>query len=82
MRHLRRGRRIPPAIARALASCRDCAAYPTEHYMLPRSLWLSVVPSGRGRLCLGCLEKRLGRPLAESDFSELPDDWPRRGSPS
>jgi hypothetical protein len=71
---LRRGRRIPSPIARALASCPDCEAYPTEHCMLPRSLWLAVVLSGRGRLCLSCLKKRLGRPLVESDFSEPPDD--------
>jgi hypothetical protein len=72
-RLVRRRQRIPSSLTRALASCRDCDCYPTEHYMLPRTLWLSVVPSGRGRLCLTCLEKRLGRPLATTDFCELPD---------
>jgi hypothetical protein len=72
-RFFRRGRRAPWSVARALASCRDCDCYPTEHYMLPRKLWLSVVPSGRGRLCLNCLAKRLGRPLVEADFTEMPE---------
>jgi hypothetical protein len=72
-RFLRRGRPIPWSIARTLATCRDCDTYPTEHYMLPRKLWLSVVPGGRGRLCLACLAKRLGRPLVEADFSEQPE---------
>ncbi len=38
--------------------------------MLP---WLSVMPGGRGRLCLACLTKRLGRLLVAADFSEQPE---------
>jgi hypothetical protein len=42
--------------------------------MLRLDLWLQAVPSGRGCLCLACLEKRLGRPLVAEDFGELPFD--------
>ena len=72
-RILRSGRRIPSRLARRLASCRDCEAYPTQHYMLSREMWLSVVPGARGRLCLDCLARRLGRPLVAADFTEQPD---------
>jgi len=39
--------------------------------MLKRDLWLQAVPSGRGRLCLACLAKRLGRPVVAEDFGDL-----------
>jgi hypothetical protein len=70
LRFLRRGRRIPFDLAGRLASCRDCDRENPESYMLKRDLWLKAVPSGRGRLSLACLTKRLGRPLANEDFGE------------
>lgn len=52
--------------------CLDCGIdtyvigeYP---YHLRDELWHAVVPGGRGMLCLGCLEVRLGRPLRQKDF--------------
>jgi hypothetical protein len=39
-----------------------------EHYMLRDDIWLSVVNSNKGMLCIKCLEKRLNRPLNSNDF--------------
>jgi hypothetical protein len=71
-RFLRRGRRIPSALGRLLARCRDCDCENREFYMIAKSLWLQSVPSGRGCLCLACLAKRLGRPLVAADFTDAP----------
>jgi hypothetical protein len=60
-------------LARRLAVCRDCDRDDPESYMLKRYLWLKAVPSGRGLLCLACLEKRLGRPLVAEDFGQPPE---------
>jgi hypothetical protein len=72
-RFLQRGRRIPFDLAGRLAVCRDCDRDDPEFYMLKRELWLKAVPSGRGVLCLACLEKRLGRPLVAEDFGTPPE---------
>lgn len=69
---LRSGRRLPWRLADRLASCRDCDRKGPEFYMLKRDLWLKAVPTGRGRLCLACLAKRLGRSLVTDDFDDLP----------
>jgi hypothetical protein len=74
MRFLRRGGRIPFDLAGRLARCRDCDRENPESYMLTRDLWRKAVPSGRGRLCLACLTKRLGRPLADEDFGQPPGE--------
>lgn len=71
-RLLRQRRRISAALTARLTSCRDCDRPDPESYMLPRCLWLQAVPSGRGRLCLACLSRRLGRPLTFNDFGDLP----------
>lgn len=39
-----------------------------EHYMLVDPVWNKVHTSAIGMLCIGCLEKRLGRKLVPSDF--------------
>lgn len=48
-----------------------------EFYFINIDLWLSAVGSKNGMLCIGCLEKRLGRMLISSDFTlayiNLPD---------
>lgn len=61
--------------------CKDCGeiviharwnpgkAY--EHYMVHGSLW-EEVGGGRGHLCIGCLEERLGRQLDKGDFPDIP----------
>jgi hypothetical protein len=39
-----------------------------EHYFIHTEIWLSVVPTTSGMLCIGCLEDRLNRQLDPSDF--------------
>jgi len=38
-----------------------------EYYMVLRAIW-QAFGVGRGMLCLGCLERRLGRFLTPADF--------------
>lgn len=38
--------------------------------MLDNIVWISAVPEIRGMLCIGCLEKRLGRKLIFKDFED------------
>lgn len=40
-----------------------------EYYFVHTELWLSVVDSNKGMLCVGCLESRLGRELTSADFT-------------
>jgi hypothetical protein len=41
-----------------------------EHYMLKDKVWLSVVSSKKGMLCISCLEVRLKRRLTYKDFND------------
>jgi hypothetical protein len=41
-----------------------------EFYFISTELWLSIVGSVQGMLCIGCLEIRLGRKLNSKDFIE------------
>ena len=41
--------------------------------MLKDAVWLQAVPSGRGQLCLSCLQKRLGRRLRREDCADSDD---------
>ena len=36
------------------------------------SLLMSMFPKPRGMLCIGCLEKRIGRRLTKNDFQDCP----------
>lgn len=40
-----------------------------EFYFIKTEIWLSVMPSTKGMLCIGCLEGRLGRRLQKDDFT-------------
>jgi len=54
-------------------TCLDCAACTLclgEYYMVTDQVWSSV--ADRGMLCIGCLEKRLGRMLHARDFTDVP----------
>ena len=42
-----------------------------EHYFVNLPVWMSAVGSKTGMLCIGCLEKRLGRELTSSDFPSV-----------
>ena len=52
-------------------ACTDChvdvVAIGESWYMLTDRIWQQI--RGRGMLCLGCVEQRLGRPLEPNDFS-------------
>ncbi len=53
-----------------------------EHYFVNTDLWLSVVGSKTGMLCISCLEGRLGRKLVASDFPNVTINNPRFESKS
>jgi hypothetical protein len=79
-RLLHANRKIPPDLLARLAGCRDCDRPDPESYMVSNGLWRAAVPSGRGRLCLACLTRRLGRHLHPADFGSMPID-PITGEP-
>lgn len=72
--------------------CDDCGVDTTpeppagwEYYMVHDPVWAAAgmpVPDdpegfvGEGILCIGCLEKRLGRKLTPDDFTGAPVNWP------
>ena len=65
--------------------CIDCdvdtgKAY--EFYFIKTELWLSVMPSIAGMLCIGCLEDRLGRMLRTDDFTDASINSPHHGQKS
>ncbi len=51
--------------------CNGCGCRP-EYYMVSASVWKSVRRDGDRFLCLSCVENRLDRNLAQSDFPDLP----------
>jgi hypothetical protein len=57
--------------------CLDCGVDTgaiDEYYRVTNELWARVNPGGDGMLCIGCLEKRLGRELTPDDFPSCSDD--------
>lgn len=69
------------AWSRARFMCVDCGKDTCggEYYMVSSELWAAsgLGPTG-GMLCLADLERRIGRPLAYSDFTAIvPRDWHR-----
>jgi Protein of unknown function (DUF2695) len=52
-------------------SCKDCASDYDEDYMVQNDVW-KACGAGDGMLCIGCLEKRIGRKLRRQDFTDLP----------
>lgn len=48
-------------------ACDDCGSY-GYGYMLQDDVWLAAKGSHEGLLCLGCVEKRIGRGLVADDF--------------
>lgn len=60
--------------------CLDCrvdTGKAHEHYFVSTSIWLTVVGSNKGMLCVGCLEGRLGRKLVKADFTSAHINNPR-----
>lgn len=70
--------RTEAEIAKAFL-CMDCGfdTCNTEFYMVHNELWLSAGMNTRsGMLCIGCLEKRIGRTLTDNDFTDcLLNQW-------
>lgn len=69
----------PPRSSRKKFHCHDCGVDTGkihEHYMLHDNVWLAATapvtthlsPPIR-MLCIGCVERRLGRPLNHTDFN-------------
>jgi hypothetical protein len=57
--------------------CIDCRhevtfVIPDEFFMVHDALWLQANPAGDGKLCVGCLESRIGRRLTPADFIDSP----------
>jgi len=53
-------------------SCSECKGSTLyEGYMLDEDLWLTVAKKDEN-LCIGCLERRLGRRLTPNDFQNIP----------
>ena len=52
--------------------CKVCTNCCNEYYMVTDKVWRKANPKGRGMLCIGCLELRLGRLLTSHDFIDAP----------
>jgi hypothetical protein len=57
--------------------CREDTGKMREHYFVKTDVWMKVVGSIYGMLCVGCLEKRLGRQLVADDFTDAHINNPR-----
>lgn len=57
--------------------CGRCTLEMGEYFMVLDEVWEEAAGKrdGRGMLCLGCLELRIGRTLAPADFSEARCNW-------
>ena len=52
--------------------CIDCGKDTwDEYYMLYSKVWKKVNPQMTGKLCILCVEKRLGRKLNKNDFTKV-----------
>lgn len=56
--------------------CKGCGfhtLYGYEYYMVTNEIWLQANDGSRkGMLCIGCVEKRIGRKLNQFDFLDAP----------
>lgn len=54
--------------------CIDCGmnTKAKEYYSLHDAVWFKAHSSKHGMLCIGCVERRLGRRLMPSDFNDAP----------
>lgn len=74
-----------PAKACAEFKCLDCGVntlHNDEYYMVEDDIWDGVHPKRTGMLCIGCLEKRMGRKLTSTDFTDAPINYYGRFSQS
>jgi hypothetical protein len=57
--------------------CVDCKVDTDEngeYYMVTNNIWRNY-GAGRGMLCIGCLELRIGRKLDKYDFMNVPVNY-------
>lgn len=53
-------------------TCMDCKKDTwNEYYMLYSRVWKKANPKMKGKLCISCVEARLGRKLTKKDFTIL-----------
>ena len=58
-------------------ACRDCKIDTlSEYYMVHDETWGHVGDARDDLLCIGCLERRLGRRLYAEDFTQAPINRP------
>lgn len=66
--------------------CLDCGVDTSrarEHYFVTRGVWFDEAGAQeRGMLCIGCLERRIGRRLVRGDFPPVHINDPHRNSMS
>ena len=65
--------------------CLDCKTDTSEigeYYMIQFDLWKQIHPADKGMLCIGCVEKRLGRILCGKDFTNAIVNEPEWGTKS
>lgn len=65
--------------------CLDCGVDTDEikeNYMVTEDVWLTAHPDDDGKLCIGCLEARLGRQLTTEDFTKALINYPVEGHTS
>lgn len=59
--------------------CMDCNEDTddlNEYYIVSDEIWQQAVPENKGKLCIECLEKRIGRKLNSKDFPlDIPLNW-------
>jgi hypothetical protein len=66
------------ARAKKHSKCLDCEQPTTfvkegwEYYAVHDAIWFEANPKTEGMLCIGCLERRLGRVLVPADFKDVP----------
>ena len=65
--------------------CLDCGIDTSkikEHYFVNTELWLSSGATIHEQLCISCLEKRIGRDLIFSDFTDASINNPKKNDMS
>lgn len=57
--------------------CPYCGEMDQDVFMLHDDVWASLgLPEDAGWFCLQCIEKRLGRPVAQADLCDVPaNEW-------
>jgi hypothetical protein len=64
---------LHPSFTRFCLDCGiDTLVAPGHYYNLHDEVWLEAHPAGHGKLCLDCVEDRLGRALTPDDFTDGP----------